>query len=237
MNFFSAKVDGGRVKLPFADLARPQGARADGDVIAGHPPRGLRGRQVRARNLANGVEFEAPVELVGVDGLGDLRLLPYEGGEVQLRRARRAGQADSGTAEAGRQRRRQPRGRPPEPGVRRGREGQSAWLWVDADEGPPVRPRGRHNLDHAARRRGRPPERSSAQRPCATRSIASVAHVWVRIEPVAVALTAQVGVGLGLARGPIRSASRSISTTGAYSSSNQRRATVGAIDELVGHIA
>ncbi|MBA3326727.1 MAG: sn-glycerol-3-phosphate ABC transporter ATP-binding protein UgpC, partial [Solirubrobacterales bacterium] len=81
MNFFAAKASGGRVHLPFADLPAPKGAR-DGDVIAGVRPEDFEDAGLAPDNHPDGVEFEAPIEVVESMGSEIYAYFSYEGGEV-----------------------------------------------------------------------------------------------------------------------------------------------------------
>ena len=49
MNFFTAHVEGGKVRLPFGEVDLPQGVQAGRRGHRGHPPRGLRGRVAHGR--------------------------------------------------------------------------------------------------------------------------------------------------------------------------------------------
>ena len=80
MNFLPARLEGDTIKLPFGDAPLPDELtsrlKGDGkarDVIAGHAPGALRGRDRRARQA--GAAVHGPGVGRGVDGLRALRLL------------------------------------------------------------------------------------------------------------------------------------------------------------------
>jgi multiple sugar transport system ATP-binding protein len=64
MNFFTAQVEGGKVRLPFGDVPLPQGVQAGGEVIAGIRPEDFEDPAFVGSDGGQWLEFEAPIELV-----------------------------------------------------------------------------------------------------------------------------------------------------------------------------
>jgi multiple sugar transport system ATP-binding protein len=81
MNFFSGKVAGGKIKLPFAAVSAPEGVR-DGDVIVGVRPEDFEDARFAPEGHDQGVEFDAPVEVVESMGSEIYVYFGFEGGEV-----------------------------------------------------------------------------------------------------------------------------------------------------------
>ncbi len=129
MNFFSGTISGGKVKLPFAELPVPKGAPSDGDVIVGLRPEDFEDAQLAPKNHPEGVEFEAPVELVESMGAEIYAYFSFEGGEVSsdelAELAKDSGLAETPGAAAGGQ---AVARLSPESEIQ---EGQKARLWVD----------------------------------------------------------------------------------------------------------
>ncbi len=127
MNFFSGTVRDGRVKLPFAEVTVPEGV-PDGDVIAGIRPEDFEDAALAPADREQGVEFDAPIELLESMGSEIYAYFRFEGGEVSsdelAELAKDSGVADTPGGGAGRAVARLS----PESDVRIGR---TARLWVD----------------------------------------------------------------------------------------------------------
>ena len=64
MNFMPARVSDGKVRLPFGEADMPDGARADGDVIAGLRPESFEDASLVGDAKSRGITFRAKIELV-----------------------------------------------------------------------------------------------------------------------------------------------------------------------------
>jgi multiple sugar transport system ATP-binding protein len=64
MNFFTATVEGGKVRLPFGDVPLPTGVQAGGDVIAGIRPEDFEDAGFVGSDDGQWHTFDAPIELV-----------------------------------------------------------------------------------------------------------------------------------------------------------------------------
>jgi multiple sugar transport system ATP-binding protein len=82
MNFFSAKVSGGTVHLPFAQTKAPEGVADTDDVIVGIRPEDFEDARLAPENHPAGVEFEAPIDIVESMGSEIYAYFGFEGGEV-----------------------------------------------------------------------------------------------------------------------------------------------------------
>jgi multiple sugar transport system ATP-binding protein len=82
MNFFSAKVSGGTVHLPFAQVKAPEGVADTADVIVGIRPEDFEDARLAPENHTAGVEFEAPIDIVESMGSEIYAYFGFEGGEV-----------------------------------------------------------------------------------------------------------------------------------------------------------
>jgi multiple sugar transport system ATP-binding protein len=82
MNFFSAKISGGTVQLPFAEVSAPKGVEDSSDVIVGIRPEDFEDARFAPDGHPQGVEFEAPVELVESMGSEIYVYFSFQGGEV-----------------------------------------------------------------------------------------------------------------------------------------------------------
>ncbi|MEA2156790.1 MAG: multiple sugar transport system ATP-binding protein [Solirubrobacteraceae bacterium] len=152
MNFFSAKIADGTVHLPFAKLPAPDGVEDAPDVIVGVRPEDFEDARLAPANHPEGVEFEAPIELVESMGSEIYAYFSFQGGEVSsdelAELARDSGIAETPSGGAGRAVARLN----PESEVR---EGQTAKLWFDgaklhlfdAGDGASLK---RGKADHAA---------------------------------------------------------------------------------------
>jgi multiple sugar transport system ATP-binding protein len=129
MNFFSGSISGGRLKLPFAEIAVPQGVSHSGEVIAGIRPEDFEDARLAPENRPGGVEFEAPIEVLESMGSEIYAYFAFEGGEVSsdelAELARDSGIAETPGAGAGGQAVARLN---PESDVR---EGTRARLWFD----------------------------------------------------------------------------------------------------------
>jgi multiple sugar transport system ATP-binding protein len=129
MNFFAARVSDGTVHLPFADVPVPQGVRDAGDLIVGIRPEDFEDARYAPERHEQGIEFDAPVDLVESMGSEIYVYFSFQGGEVRSDELAELAR-DSGIAET-------PSGGggsavarvSPESDVR---EGQTARLWFDA---------------------------------------------------------------------------------------------------------
>src|SRR3712207_1405603 len=83
MNFFPAKVAGGRVRRPFGEVPAPSGASASGDVIAGIRPEDFEDAAYAPEGHGNALEFEAPIVLTESMGSETYAYFTYEGGAAQ----------------------------------------------------------------------------------------------------------------------------------------------------------
>ena len=82
MNFFSATISGAKLKLPFAELAVPEGVSHTGEVIVGVRPEDFEDAALAPPNHPGGVEFEAPVEVLESLGSEIYAYFSFEGGAV-----------------------------------------------------------------------------------------------------------------------------------------------------------
>ncbi|MBW3609436.1 MAG: ATP-binding cassette domain-containing protein, partial [Actinobacteria bacterium] len=103
MNFFSGTISGGRLKLPIAELAAPKGISHSGDVIVGIRPEDFEDARF-APPGHEGVEFDAPVEVVESMGSEIYAYFSFQGSEVSSNElaelARDTGVAETGLAVA-----------------------------------------------------------------------------------------------------------------------------------------
>jgi multiple sugar transport system ATP-binding protein len=129
MNFFSAKISGGTVQLPFAKVPAPKGVKDTADVIVGVRPEDFEDARLAPANHPEGVEFDAPIELVESMGSEIYAYFAFQGGEVSsdelAELARDSGIAETPSGGAGRAVARLN----PESEVK---EGDKARLWFDA---------------------------------------------------------------------------------------------------------
>jgi multiple sugar transport system ATP-binding protein len=128
MNFFSGTVGGGEIKLPFASLRAPEGIDHEGDVIVGIRPEDFEDARYAPEGHAQGVEFEAPIDVLESMGSEIYVYFSFEGGQVSsdelAELARDSGVAETPGGGAGRVVARLN----PESDVQ---EGQRARLWFD----------------------------------------------------------------------------------------------------------
>ena len=82
MNFFSGSISGKTVKLPFAEVPAPQGVSHTGEVIVGIRPEDFEDAKLAPSNHPDGVEFEAPIEVLESMGSEIYAYFSVEGGEV-----------------------------------------------------------------------------------------------------------------------------------------------------------
>jgi multiple sugar transport system ATP-binding protein len=82
MNFFSGSISGGKLKLPFAEVAVPKGVSHSGDVIVGVRPEDFEDARFAPAGHDAGVEFTAPIELVESMGSEIYVYFSFQGGEV-----------------------------------------------------------------------------------------------------------------------------------------------------------
>jgi multiple sugar transport system ATP-binding protein len=129
MNFFSAKISGGTVQLPFAKVPAPEGIGDANDVIVGIRPEDFEDARFAPADRPHGVEFDAPIELVESMGSEIYVYFSFQGGEVSsdelAELARDSGIAETPGGGAGRAVARLN----PESDAR---PGQTVRLWFDA---------------------------------------------------------------------------------------------------------
>jgi multiple sugar transport system ATP-binding protein len=129
MNFFSGRISGGTVQLPFAKVPAPEGVQDASDVIVGIRPEDFEDARFASEGHPHGVEFDAPIELVESMGSEIYVYFSFQGGEVSsdelAELARDSGIAETPSGGAGRAVARLN----PESDVR---PGQTARLWFDA---------------------------------------------------------------------------------------------------------
>jgi multiple sugar transport system ATP-binding protein len=82
MNFFSGTVSGDTLKLPFADVAVPEGVSHSGDVIVGIRPEDFEDARFAPKDHPAGFEFEAPIEVLESMGSEIYVYFSFQGGEV-----------------------------------------------------------------------------------------------------------------------------------------------------------
>ncbi len=106
MNFFSATANGGKLRLPFADVPAPEGAADTGDVIVGIRPEDFEDATLAPEGRRHGVEFDAPIEVLESMGSEIYAYFQFEGGEVSsdelAELARDSGIAETPSGGAGR---------------------------------------------------------------------------------------------------------------------------------------
>jgi len=128
MNFFAGSIGGGRLTLPFAEVAVPEGVSHSGDVIVGIRPEDFEDARFAPSGHDAGVEFAAPIELVESMGSEIYVYFSFKGGEVSsdelAELARDSGIAETPSGGAGQAVARLN----PESDVE---QGQTAKLWFD----------------------------------------------------------------------------------------------------------
>jgi multiple sugar transport system ATP-binding protein len=82
MNFFTANVENGKVRLPFGEIPVPQGVQAGGEIIAGIRPEDFEDAALTG-DLPNHIVFEAPIELVESMGSEIYAYFPVEAPAAQ----------------------------------------------------------------------------------------------------------------------------------------------------------
>ncbi|CAN5134869.1 sn-glycerol-3-phosphate ABC transporter ATP-binding protein UgpC [soil metagenome] len=82
MNFFSGSISGDKLKLPFAEIAVPEGVSHTGDVIVGVRPEDFEDARFAPASHPAGKEFEAPIEVLESMGSEIYVYFGFEGGEV-----------------------------------------------------------------------------------------------------------------------------------------------------------
>ncbi len=82
MNFFAATISAGTLKLPFAELPVPDGVSHSGDVIVGIRPEDFEDARFAPAGHAQGIEFEAPIEVLESMGSEIYVYFSFQGGEV-----------------------------------------------------------------------------------------------------------------------------------------------------------
>ena len=97
MNFFTAHVEDGKVRLPFGEIALPQGVQAGGDVIVGIRPEDFEDASFVPEHDGHLV-FEAPIELVESMGSEIYAYFAVQGSAAQSQELAELA-ADSGMAD------------------------------------------------------------------------------------------------------------------------------------------
>jgi multiple sugar transport system ATP-binding protein len=82
MNFFTAHVEGGKVRLPFGEVDLQEGMQAGGEVIAGIRPEDFEDASL-AGDLPDHLVFEAPIDLVESMGSEIYAYFPVEAPAAQ----------------------------------------------------------------------------------------------------------------------------------------------------------
>jgi multiple sugar transport system ATP-binding protein len=98
MNFFSGTMSNGKVKLPFAEVAAPEGVSHAGEVIVGIRPEDFEDARFAPSDHSAGMEFTAPIEVVESMGSEIYVYFAFEGGEVSSAELAELAR-DSGVAE------------------------------------------------------------------------------------------------------------------------------------------
>jgi multiple sugar transport system ATP-binding protein len=105
MNFFTGKIAGDKLTLPFAEIPAPEGVSHSGDVIVGVRPEDFEDARLAPANHPAGVEFEAPIEVLESMGSEIYAYFAFQGGEVSsdelAELARDSGVAETPGAGAG----------------------------------------------------------------------------------------------------------------------------------------
>jgi multiple sugar transport system ATP-binding protein len=98
MNFFTAHVEDGKVRLPFGEVPLPEGVQASGEVIAGVRPEDFEDARFIPEDAEGHVAFEAPIELVESMGSEVYAYFGVEGSAAQSQELAELA-ADSGMAD------------------------------------------------------------------------------------------------------------------------------------------
>ena len=151
MNFFTATVEGGKVRLPFGEVPLPAGAQAGGEVIAGIRPEDFEDAAFVGSEDGHWLPFEAPIELVESMGSEIYAFFAVAAPAAADAGARRAGGGLRHGRRAERGQRGHARGRPPRAGER-GAGGLQGAPGVRHEQDPSLRPLRRHEPRASARR-------------------------------------------------------------------------------------
>jgi len=82
MNFFGARVEGGKLHLPFGEVDLPPGAKAEGNVLVGVRPEHFEDAALAPADH-EGIEFDAPIEVIESLGSEVYAYFSYEGDVVE----------------------------------------------------------------------------------------------------------------------------------------------------------
>jgi multiple sugar transport system ATP-binding protein len=145
MNFFPAKVEGGRVRLPFGEVAVPGGSQASGEVIAGVRPEDFEDAEFAPEGHTNALTFDAPIVLTESMGSETYAYFTYEGGAAQSDELNELA-ADAGLTDLPSSGENQAVARL-DPQTK-ANEGQDLKLWMNADKLHLFDPRDGRNLAH-----------------------------------------------------------------------------------------
>jgi multiple sugar transport system ATP-binding protein len=154
MNFFSGTSKGGKLRLPFAEVDAPEGLGDCGDVIVGIRPEDFEDAALAPESRHDGIEFDAPIEVLESMGSEIYAYFGFEGGEVSsdelAELARDSGVAETPGGGAGRAVARLN----PESEIR---EDTTARLWFDVGKLHVFDPHDGTNLAHRPASAGEPP--------------------------------------------------------------------------------
>ncbi|HEX2087290.1 MAG TPA: sn-glycerol-3-phosphate ABC transporter ATP-binding protein UgpC [Solirubrobacteraceae bacterium] len=143
MNFFPARVEGGRVHLPMGEVPAPSGVDASGDVIAGIRPEDFEDARFAPEGHGNALTFDAPIVLTESMGSETYAYFTYEGRAAQSDELSELA-ADAGLTDLPSSGENQAVARlDPQTGAR---EGQTTKLWMNADKLHLFDPRDGRNL-------------------------------------------------------------------------------------------
>ena len=142
MNFFTAHVEGGKVRLPFGEVDLQEGLQAGGEVIAGIRPEDFEDASLTG-DLPDHLVFEAPIDLVESMGSEIYAYFPVEAPAAQSDELAELA-ADSGLADVPSAERRGGPGRGAPRARERGQGGLEGPARAGHHQGAPLRPVGRH---------------------------------------------------------------------------------------------
>ncbi len=146
MNFFPARVENGRVRLPFGEVPAPAGVSASGDVIAGLRPEDFEDADFAPEGHDNALTFDAPIVLTESMGSETYAYFTYEGGAAQSDELNELA-ADAGLTDLPTSGDNQAVARL-DPQTK-AHEGATTRLWMNAGKLHLFDPRDGHNLAHA----------------------------------------------------------------------------------------
>jgi multiple sugar transport system ATP-binding protein len=145
MNFFPAKIENGRVKLPFGEVSAPSGSSASGDVIAGVRPEDFEDADFAPEGHQNALTFDAPIVLTESMGSETYAYFTYEGESAESAELNELA-ADAGLTDLPSSGENQAVARL-DPQTK-AKEGGTVKLWMNADKLHLFDPRNGANLGH-----------------------------------------------------------------------------------------